>query len=372
MAPLRDARGFGSIVRDNDAGVVTLYWKGEVPPSVQGVQEHARQSAVDFRTEEAIYTATELQAAAESVKAEVRQEGLPVTAISFAPDNTMLTIEMSESATRSAERTSQVKAAVRSVSKVPVKYRSGRKALIRARNNMEAPFKAGGVLQLPAGWCTSGFAVTVGGAGRLLSAGHCASTGNPARIENGDGTETITNAPGQVDVAPAYDSLLIDPVPSPATIGQVFDGGLNTNTKIDVAGWSPADVGDNVCVSGANTGGTASSGNCEDAVVYESTQFRCGSTSPYDQHWCNGFRARTTTSGRVIGGAGDSGAAVYVRRSDGKAGARGIYVSGVAGFQDFCRVIRHGSNTSTSCDTRINVVGIGSLLGRWDARLETN
>jgi hypothetical protein len=45
---------------------------------------------------------------------------------------------------------------------------------------------------------------------------------------------------------------------------------------------------------------------------------------------CPGFRVRTD-NGNLIGGAGDSGGPVYVERTDGRVGARGIYVNGVPG-----------------------------------------
>src|SRR5690606_38384660 len=126
----------------------------------------------------------------------------------------------------------------------------------RARNNMAAPFKGGGILTFSNGKaCTSGFPVTINGVGHLLSAGHCSPQGNPTWVENGVGVR-VTTGSQNVDVAPAYDSLLIDPTPSPATVGKIFHGGRNTNTKVSVARANSPATGQRVCVSGANTGGT--------------------------------------------------------------------------------------------------------------------
>lgn len=371
LYPLIGKSGFGSITRDNATASVTLYWKGE-PPSVSAdVRRLSEGLGVRFVVEQAAYSAAELVAGAEAIKSTVDLDAPTVASIGYAPDSSGLVVELIEgdpTVGKSSVRLRRTKESLRATTTVPVKYRLGGLPIERARNDMSAPFKGGGVLLFSDGAvCTSGFAVTRGGVGYLLTAAHCFPSGNPNWVRNGVG-DNIANAPGEVDVAPAWDSLLIDPDPSPATIGKVFHGGLNTDTKIDVAGRDPAVVGDQVCVSGANTGGTAGPSDCSNAELFQLNQFLCNDA----QFWCHGAQVVTTQTIEVIGGSGDSGAPVYVRQANGKASARGIYVNGVDGHQRFCRHMRYGPNTEESCDTQINIAGIGWVVNRWDANLETN
>lgn len=205
------------------------------------------------------------------------------------------------------------------------------------------------------------------GAGRILTAGHCAPQGNPAWVRTGVGA-TVTSNSASVAVRNNWDSLLIDPTPSPATNGRVYWGGLNTSTVIGVGGAAGPSIGERVCVSGSNTPATGA--NCNRAEIDGLLDHFC-SASQVTGAWCPAFQVESRDND-PIGGSGDSGAPVYVLRGDDRAGARGIYVAS-AGDEVACDVMRRWpEDVPRPCDRRINVVRILPLLTEWGVTLEYN
>lgn len=202
-------------------------------------------------------------------------------------------------------------------------------------------------------YCSTGFAILLdNGQGRLLSAAHCNNAG--ATVHDGQG-QVI----GPVSArAPGYDSLLINPNASPATIGKVFGGPWNAGTghnryQFFVGGAAGPAVNQTVCTSGARSGE-----HCNRTIRETGVTWSCNGTT------CTGFRARGDGDGVSVAG-GDSGGPIYDPRSDGRVGARGI--------------ISAGSNTTpcgsvaepTTCYVNVYGISITRLLNRWNARIET-
>ncbi|MBC9734033.1 hypothetical protein [Nocardioides marmotae] len=175
LEDIRDYEGFASIMVDPGARRVNVYWSGPVPNEVGRFRTSAADVAVELTISEAPFTKAELSAAADEVKESARESGVQLSAIFFAPDASGLTVEVnSEGRSSGARGQSADNLAVDS--NVPISYETGGDALPRARNDMVAPFKGGGVLLARQGngttaVCTAGFTVLKNGVGHLLSAG---------------------------------------------------------------------------------------------------------------------------------------------------------------------------------------------------------
>ena len=176
-------------------------------------------------------------------------------------------------------------------------------------------------------YCTTGFAVlNSSGAGRLLSAAHCDTTGN-REIRDGTGNQQIAPGGASVDIRiGGIDSMIIDPSASPGTIGKVFGGDYDQapgTAKYEYhvggsGGVGAAQEGDVVCLSGANSGE-----HCNKTITDGTYLLDCpGNTSLT----CNAFVYGAPTGITVA--QGDSGGPIYVERSDGRVGARGIQSAG--------------------------------------------
>ena len=77
--------------------------------------------------------------------------------------------------------------------------------------------------------------------------------------------------------------------------------------------------------------------------------------------------------GGIVGGAGDSGAPVYIERTDGTVGARGICVSGRLGYELPCAVMRYeppDGAVGNECDSEANVVDIQAIKAHWQVQIE--
>lgn len=78
------------------------------------------------------------------------------------------------------------------------------------------------------------------------------------------------------------------------------------------------------------------------------------------------MQLRGRTAGTGVGGArGDSGGPMYIKRADGRVGARGIIIHGE-------NVVTCGSTAEpTTCYSTVHGVGIHRLLARWGVTIET-
>jgi hypothetical protein len=102
-------------------------------------------------------------------------------------------------------------------------------------------------------YCSTGFAVDFFGQRKMLTAGHCGSNGNVARI----GAPGQPNTTLSLDVNPRDTLMINKPPPAFSNFdGRIYSGGIYSNTSRDVVFNSPAIdyVGNWICTGGARTG----------------------------------------------------------------------------------------------------------------------
>lgn len=330
-------------------------------------------NGVDLVLEDAEYADEQIQESADRVWANSDEENVTVNVTYPNRDLSGLIVEVSpeSSARRSmkpARQRAHIASTLRAHSSVPVRVRlSESEPVPRSRANDSAPWQAGGRLRMAGGGrCTTGWAVIKSdGTGRLLSAGHC----NPNAAGNlYDGANDLLSNGNNNQVAPNFDSLLIDPVNG--TIAETYLGPYDSSNERRVAGGDAPSQGEEVCVSGANHGE-----HCHARIDRLGAQFQCWFQGTTES--CPGFIIETTaqTGGGILGGTGDSGAPVYIRRNDGRVGARGIYTTGLASGYTSCtgQFWFNADNVTDSqeCDTRAGVVGITHLTDRWNVTVES-
>lgn len=358
--------GFGAFVLDNESGTLRVLWNGGVPSDFDAAQAKAeRVHGVSVDVQEAKFSRDALETQVNAIADAMTTLGLPILSVGPNPDLSQLEVELNTSQVAEGSGAGNLlESQLAALVEAPVvfSYLPGQNQ-DRTRQNDSDPWQgAGGMFnRSDDAFCTVGWSVlTPGGYGRLLGAAHCAPEGN-AVLQDG-ARDRLSDGGADVDVRPSWDSLLIDPVGG--TIGKVFGGPWNAGTghnryQFHVGGDANASVGEDVCVSGANTGE-----HCNAEVIRANFQFSCNG----GQYMCPGFRVGST-NGNLIGGGGDSGGAVYIERSDGRVGARGVYVNGVSGYFLDCNVGRFPQGNN-GCDRRINVVGIDELEDVWGVRVE--
>lgn len=373
LANLEDEEGFGRVSLDYDTREVLVQWRGTPPPEVRaavGLHEHGvrvilkqvKYSQADLGTRESqllrhgerddgiplevVYPSENM----DGVVAMVNNSELDAAATELAPSKRRLS---------RAETKKRVAHQLDEIVDVPVEVTDTEAAAELSRTNDAAPWQGGGQLRFPNGeFCTAGFSVlTASGQGRILTAGHCDPS---AKLRVNDGAGSLIANAGTSQYAPAYDSLLVDPAASPATVGKVFGGAWNAGTsasryQLHVGGADAPTKDEVVCISGANSGE-----HCNRTIVATGAK-----------RTING----TVVQGFVFSGpgitavGGDSGAPVYKMRPDGRAGARGILASGEDGHFMACP-----SNTAVSpkgmCFDWAFAVGIHRLQDRWNVKVE--
>lgn len=358
LAGLYDQKGFGRVSLDFATREVHIAWNG-TPPEQVIAAEGVNADGVRVVLESVPFSDQELTSKATTLIDLGRLPGgIPVQVVTKRPDLSGLVAEVTAPDLKAAGAVQEVANTLTKLVGVPVDVQVGQELMPQTRRNDSAPWQGGGQLRFPANgnFCTSGFAVlTSGGAGRLLTAGHC-NQGAGSRVNDGAGDQIA--AAGTSQFAGNYDSLLIDPSASPATIGKVFGGPWDAGTghnryQFHVGGAAPPSVGDTVCVSGANSGE-----HCNREITDTGVTLNCYG------YTCTGFIYRgsgVTTVG------GDSGAPVYVMRADGRVGARGIHSGGL-------NTVTCPTDTAVdpggNCSSRSFAIGIHQLTDRWKVIVE--
>ncbi|MBO3749462.1 hypothetical protein J5X84_25565 [Streptosporangiaceae bacterium NEAU-GS5] len=248
IAAAPEGAGFGAIVTEPAADRIRLYWKGAQPASLRALL--ARDTGVSVDLEPAAYTQIEMQAGIERIMAE-QPETLSATANQITgaapmPDAGGLTVFVSRDAASGRELPG-VRAAG-----MPVSVQGTTAPQVAAsRLNDFKPYWGGGLWSVfgNAPSCSTGFAVTVGGATKMLSAGHCAQSNGQFAVDGGGQVSDIMG-PITKSSDPALDSLLINTSSS----GRVFFGDEKTSNTARVVGRHFNHVGDYVCTSGAFSG----------------------------------------------------------------------------------------------------------------------
>ena len=220
--------GLAGLVVSAETRKLKVYYKGRVPAAVNEVVE-AERAKVGVDVLPARFSKGELVAAANRV---LRLTG--VTEVSTDPAGRGLIV-----AAKRGYRPSD--------SLVPtVRLEEAQPALL-SRNDDWAPYWGG------ARWgpytsgqgCSTGFAIWVGGATKMLSAGHCGANGQTAYDGGGQVMGSIAGDNN------SYDTLYINA----SSAGRIYDGGVGSGEfSKPVTGASRSYVGDWLCTSGSYSG----------------------------------------------------------------------------------------------------------------------
>lgn len=334
---LSTEKGFGKVVLDLDKQQVHLYWKG-TPPAEVLYGLGTQPNGVELILEQAVYSDVELLVAGERILDAGRLKGgVRIQGVARTPNMSGLIAEVTRAdlQARSAGNEESPQRALLevdlgSIAGVPVDVVEGAPPVPTTRQNDSPPWQGGGAMRFvgaSTSYCTTGFAVlNSSGQGRLLSAAHCDTTGD-REIRDGTGNQEIAPGNASVDIRIAgIDSMIIDPSASPGTIGKVFGGAFNQaagTAKYEYhvggsGGVGSAQEGDEVCLSGANSGE-----HCNKTITDGTYLLDCPGNPSLN---CNAFVYGAATGITVA--QGDSGGPIYVERSDGRVGARGIQSAG--------------------------------------------
>lgn len=146
---------------------------------------------------------------------------------------------------------------IRSLVKPPVRFASGASSLsleVGTRRNDRPAFYGGSAISIGSRsgpLCTAGFAVIHKGYGKLATALHCDPEGT-RDIYTPAGVKIATK--GTSARHAGLDSMLIDPIASPATGAYIYRGGWATSQISSVRNWYSNNKGERVCHSDAATG----------------------------------------------------------------------------------------------------------------------
>jgi len=281
---------------------LTVFWKGQPPPEAVAAMKEAGPDGDVVEMRPAQYSQDELVAEGEQV---ARQDG--VTAVAPQVDGSGLLVSFASAGANT------VRSSIPITSDVAVPAAA-------SRGDDQPPYWGG------ARWnaCSTGFAISLGGSPKMLSAGHCGSDGQTARDGGGQTMGTIAG-----DSNPR-DQLYIDT----SSAGRIYNGGVGTGEFSNpVVGAARSFVGDFVCTSGAYSG------------------TRCGSRVTAVNQTINfGYLVFETVRADKIDGTaaignGDSGGPVFSLPAD----------TGM--------VIARGTNTAIDLSTEQPCTGVPTMAG---------
>lgn len=362
--------GFGRVELDADKRQVVVSWQG-TPPAAVAEAVGTNKDGVTLTLKQVAFSDAQLDVKAQRLMDANRAAGQPIVhMIRKRPDMSGLVAyvepdnlaQARESAGPALDRTFTDRAGV------AVDVAAGPAVKLQTRGDDSPPWQGGALIRFPnnsGATCTSGFSVLENGTGRglFLTAGHCKldlTTETPVQtpIRSGAGLHIANNA--DMRWAPGYESLIVDPDASPATIGEIYGGPWNVQPSharydLHVGGDSVPSVGDFVCVSGANLGE-----RCGHQITDTGVNFNCPGTTANCQGFLYGGNGVTTADT-------DSGAPVYANRADGRVGARGIH-SGAVQLGASCPSSMRFPQAM--CGTLSIAVGIHQLKDRWNVQVE--
>lgn len=191
------------------------------------------------------------------------------------------------------------------------------------------PFWGGAKLNTPSGYCTTGFAWSVGSVAAMLTAAHCAPSGGNVgypSYPNAGAVQSATEENWNTTYGTRYytgqstyrgDVALIRYTSSYSSAARIFNGSQTSSSSAVVAAMNSrhAQLGDAICNDGITTGPWCG------AVLATGSNILYAGDGP--NVW-----ARNVVEGYAGGNTcpthGDSGSGVYQNRSDGKVTAFGI------------------------------------------------
>jgi hypothetical protein len=324
--------GFTGFVVSAETRTLRVYWKGQAPASVRAVIDAERRDVtIDVR--QARFSHKELAAAADRV---LRQPG--VTEVSTDPAGEALIV----SGRRGSGPTD---------STVPIIRQEAAAPALASRLDDYAPYWGG------ARWgpgstgqgCSTGFAVWIGGATKMLSAGHCAADGQTARD---GGTQVMGSVSGDNN---AYDRLYINASSS----GRIYDGGVGSGEfSKPVASAARSYVGDWLCTSGSYSGA-----RCDIRVVATNVTINVG-YSIYQT-------VRAEQINRLnAAGNGDSGGPVFSLSADpNRVIAKGTITAIDRNAGATCTGVP--ASATRSCSWRMYYVDVVNTLNAYGASIVT-
>lgn len=285
--------GYASTVAAPENRELVVYWRGQVPASVQGVI--AEQSKdVPVRVIPARYSEAQMIA-------EVKRLGSDPAYAEVSPMHDGSGIRVRQVAGRSARISTQSS----SVAVHPDGAATGGAGVLFSRQNDFSPYWGGARTQ----GCTTGWAIWWNGNSRILSAGHCGNNGNNIFDGGGDFMGPVINDND------ARDTHMIDV----RGHGRVWDGPWTEQsfTKA-VRGATFSNVGNWVCTSGSRSGII-----CNIRVIANNSSWGGVFPMVYADH--QAFLAGA--------GQGDSGGPVFELPfpDDGRVFAKGTITGGVNG-----------------------------------------
>lgn len=230
ISAARDA-SFAGIEVLADQRRMNVYWKGEPSADAAAAIADARRDGFQVELRPAEFSEAELMAEGEKII-----ENQSVTAVAPKVDGSSLLV-------------SQLPGSLPLMlfAAVPLSMDEADPALAANRRDDASPYKGG------ARWngCSTGFAISIKGAKKMLSAGHCGSNGQTARDGGGQTMGTISG-----DSNP-FDRLYINT----SSQGRVYNGAVNLDGSSPanefsnrVIGATQSFVGNFICSSGAYSG----------------------------------------------------------------------------------------------------------------------
>lgn len=344
---LADDRGFVGQTTNYDDRSIAVVWAGPVPADVITYAASKPLGVTITFSEVQGASRAEADNARDALLESPLAGELGVTAVDVPPDGSGLVIGLRRSATLSSAEEESLRALTAPVA-TSVRYGVAEARGYATRNADAAPWKGAGRLWIASGsiyvGCSAGFAVIVGGTGRLLSARHCNVSGTEP-INNGTHQPIAPGGPGGVKLAKGIDSMLIDPTASPATSAQIYRGGWTSGTLSTVKNWATNWVGDPVCSSGAFYGERCG------------TVYNDNATNLLDGAYVPVIRV-ASPAGTFMGGEGDSGGPMF-KTVTGGVQARGILVGPGDDHPECAETCRY-----------IDYVPISTILNTWGASLE--
>jgi hypothetical protein len=227
--------GYAGLVAAPETRELTVYWKGAVPADVQ---DRARQTGVPVKFVSARFSAVELAEEVARLAADPR-----VFTAGPNVDGSGTTATVGSDADRDA---------VLADAQLPLSVSVDRKpSLLYDRQNDISPYWGGARWdnRSTGSYCSTGFSVNFFGQQKMLTAGHCGSNGNIARI----GNATQPNTTLSLDVNPR-DTLMIDRPVGRSFDGRIYNGGIYSSSSLKVIGPQSDYVGNLICTDGARTG----------------------------------------------------------------------------------------------------------------------
>lgn len=314
LADLRDhdngARGFAFVQSDIPTNRVDLWWKGRVDDDIASILAMAEGQGVTVAVHQVPRTLLTMMKLGSRIGPALRKEGLDLIAGRPVHDMSGFHLalarqpEADNSPMGRERRADKANEASRAATGVPVaqveEWKGRPRDLVGrypvrpgtihtsdpcsptrpfCRQNDKAPYSGGAIIRnndirlvIPFGsyyeFCTTGFSVEmnqppsptppVTDVARMLTAAHCDSSPLTPSSDYDNGQDvnytTANGIPHPNTQFKHMDAMVLNPDPPGATTGTMFGGASWSDYKADVVGPQSNGVGDEIRISGANTG----------------------------------------------------------------------------------------------------------------------